>query len=60
MGTTSKKIAELVAIFATTKNPKDIISLIGQVAGKLDPLMRECSNPICVNGSIKRCENDNG
>ncbi|EGR31758.1 hypothetical protein IMG5_102580 [Ichthyophthirius multifiliis] len=39
-----------------SKQVSSIITDIGKVAGRLQPLMKECSNANCLTDALKRCE----
>ncbi|EGR31648.1 hypothetical protein IMG5_105320 [Ichthyophthirius multifiliis] len=59
IGKASVNIGQLAAIIATTKDTVQITNSVGKIFGSLDPLMRECSNPICLKEAYQRCEKDN-
>lgn len=48
IGNTIKDITKLIITIKEKGDMISILTVIGEVAGKIQPLMQECSNPICL------------
>ncbi|EAR97486.1 hypothetical protein TTHERM_00437350 (macronuclear) [Tetrahymena thermophila SB210] len=60
IGKTVKQVTDLLATIQEKKDKAKILRAVGQIAGQIQPLMEECSNPMCLFEAQLRCEKSTG
>ncbi|EAR97484.1 hypothetical protein TTHERM_00437330 (macronuclear) [Tetrahymena thermophila SB210] len=60
IGNSVKDITSLIAVIAEKGDLVSILKAIGNVFGQIQPLMQECSNPICLTEAQQRCQAQTG